>query len=189
MTGEFRLFSPPCFACISVGIQWFLNCPDYFLLFILQTPTGMSSQSLSSLHRCTVSVLLLNYWRERKAAAYNRDETAAFIVVLKETFTWSLTSTPMFSKTISHIVFPPRKHASWAIICDPYLYHLSCTVSHFSVVWAACVPLLKGMPKPIFWGRQTFHIAAYTCYPSYSFKRPRSLWLDSQNASDSTVLG
>ena len=56
------------------------------------------------------------------------------------------------SPTSSSEQDPPRKHALWATICDPYLYHISCTVRHFSVIWASCVPLLKGMPKPIFCG-------------------------------------
>lgn len=42
-TASFRWFSPPCFACTLIGTQSFLNCPDYFLLFILPTPTEISS--------------------------------------------------------------------------------------------------------------------------------------------------
>lgn len=105
----------------------------------------------------------LNYWREGKAAAYNRDETAAFIVVLKETFTWSLTSTPMFSKTISHIVFPPRKtcfvsYHLWSVSlssllhCQPFLCCLSSVCS-----------FTQRNAKTHFWGASGFsHSCIYT---------------------------
>lgn len=119
-------------------------------------------QSLSSLHRCTVLLLL------SQAHSYNREETAALI--LKETSTWNLTFTLMFLKTVSHVTFwaSSSKKAGfvsyhlWSIslsypsYCQPFLHCQSIVCSSIQrnakVHFLGCVRLFSWcvhtLPKP-----------------------------------------
>lgn len=90
---------PPHFAHLPGDMQLFPNCPDFFPLFILPTPKGVF-YSHPVLFRDALSWLILLL---RKVLSYNREETAP--LVLKQIFMWNLTSTLMFSKTISHTTF------------------------------------------------------------------------------------
>lgn len=162
------------------------NCPDFFSTILCVNSNRNILQPPSSLQRCTA---LINTSPEQSCLTTGKRQQLLFWnKLLCET--WHLHSCfPRQSPMSPSEQDPLRKLALWAIICDPYLYHISCTVSHFSIVRASCVPLFKGMPKPVFWGVSGFSHGVYTHYPSCSFKQAHSHWLVSQNASDSTILG
>lgn len=175
---------PPHFAHLPGDMQLFPNCPDFFPLFILPTPKGVF-YSHPVLFRDALSWLILLL---RKVLSYNREETAP--LVLKQIFMWNLTSTLMFSKTISHTTFWGRfsrksgfvSYHLWSVSLSYLLYcHL---FHHFHHVFLYS----KEFQSPFFGLSQVFFMV-YTHYPSYSFKQAHIQWLVSQNASDSTIPG
>lgn len=176
---------PPHFAHLPGDMQLFPNCPDFFPLFILPTPKGVF-YSHPVLFRDALSWLILLL---RKVLSYNREETAP--LVLKQIFMWNLTSTLMFSKTISHITFWGRfsrksgfvSYHLWSVSLSYLLYcHL---FHHFHHVFFYS----KECQSPFFWAVSGFSHGVYTHYPSYSFKQAHIQWLVSQNASDSPIPG
>lgn len=95
---------------------WWLfpNCPDFFPLFILNTPKGVF-YSHPVLFRDALSWLILLL---SKVLSYNREETAP--LVLKQISMRNLTSTLMFSKTVSHATFWGRSSRKAGFVS----YHL-----------------------------------------------------------------
>lgn len=143
---------PPHFAHLPGDMQLFPNCPDFFPLFILPTPKGVF-YSHPVLFRDALSWLILLL---RKVLSYNREETAP--LVLKQIFMWNLTSTLMFSKTISHTTFWGRfsrksgfvSYHLWSVS-----FHISCTVTYFTIS-IMCSSIQKNVKAHFFGLSQVF---------------------------------